>query len=161
MAKRNTARGALIAAALCTGCGAGPQQNGTNMSAAPAGDAGASTPASGGVRVPLLRQDGIADAALMDGYLHVEGPCVYIRQRDGTGVPTLPAFTVAVSWDAQSNVLVAGPHRIRPGERVELGGSAANDPRRLRWVQAPAPSCNTASVFVSNSIAPAAEAPLR
>jgi hypothetical protein len=95
----------------------------------------------------------------MEGYLHVEGPCLYVTDRGGVGARTMPAFTVPVSWDAGDNVLVAGPHRMRPGDRVAVGGSPASDPRLLTWVQAPDPSCNKTHVVVSNSIEPAAENP--
>jgi hypothetical protein len=132
----------LILSASFAGCGGG----------APGGNE--ASPAAGGVRVPLLRQDGDADAALTEGFLHVEGPCLYILDNRGAGERIMPAFTVAVSWDARENVLVAGESRIRPGEQVWLSGSRARNPRALAWVQPPHPSCDAANVYVSNNVSP-------
>lgn len=111
--------------------------------------------AAGGVHLALLDPSDASDAAALEGYLHVEGRCLYVTDRRGSGPRAHPAFLIRdARWDAQQGVLVAHGRRYRPGQRVRLGGSTAADPRLLRWRQPPDPSCDNASVFVTGMIEP-------
>jgi hypothetical protein len=108
---------------------------------------------AGGVRLALLEPSEDSDASALEGYLHVEGPCLYVTGRRGGGPRTHPAFLIRDAlWDAEQGVLVAHGRRYRPGQRVRLGGSTASDPRLLRWRQPPDPSCDNASPFVTGMI---------
>jgi hypothetical protein len=105
------------------------------------------------VRLALLQPSQDSDAAALDGYLHVEGRCLYVTDRGGRGGKVHPAFLMPdARWDEEKGVLVAHGRNYRPGQHVRLGGSTATDTSLLRWVQPPDPSCDSSSIFVTGMI---------
>lgn len=142
---------ALLGAALCAGCDPGAPEE-SNASSPGTNDVAAH--AAAGVLVPLLEQNGMADAVLTEGVLHVDGPCLYVTNDSGARERIMPAFTVPVSWDARENVLVAGENRMKPGEQVWLSGGRAASLRATAWLQAPHPFCDASNIYVSNDISP-------
>ena len=149
---------ALLGTLPVFGCGSEPR------TAAPPAD---ERPGSGNqldgaeaetVRLALLEPSEDSDAAGLDGYLHVEGRCLYVTGPGGSGARTLPAFTIAgARWDAERGQLLAHGKSFHVGQRVTRGGSSATNPDMLRWVQAPDPTCDSRSIFVTGMIDAALE----
>lgn len=105
------------------------------------------------VRLALLPPSLASDGAASSGFLLVEGRCLYVTDRNGSGARTTPAFLIPdVGWDAEKGVLLAHGKAFSPGQRVMLGGSMATNPALLAWVQKPDPSCDSSSVWITGSI---------
>lgn len=145
--------GVLIGTLLLLGCGS--QTGRADIAAQERGDVANSAEArsSKSVRLALLEPSRASDAAALEGFLLVQGRCLYVTGRDGLGVKTTPAFLIpGARWDAQKSVLLAHGKSFSSGQRVALGGSTATNPALLTWVQKPDPSCDSSSVFVTGMI---------
>lgn len=93
------------------------------------------------------------DMAALEGFLHAEGPCLYIVGTDERPIRTLPAFHVPdIRWDPGTQTLRVGRRVYSNGQRVVLGGGYPPAPERLEWVQRPDPSCDASDLFVTGSI---------
>lgn len=91
--------------------------------------------------------------AALEGFLHAEGPCLYIVGTDKTRSRTLPAFHMAdVRWDPATETLRVGSTAYSNGQRVVLGGGHPTVRDGLEWVQRPDPSCDASDLFVAGSI---------
>lgn len=118
--------------------------------------------AAGGVRLALLQPSADTDMAALEGFLHSEGPCLYIVGNDKSRGRTLPAFSlVGVRWDAGTQTLRVGDAIFAQGQRVVLGGGKPANPGALKWVQRPDSSCDASDLFVVGTIDPAKAPPGR
>jgi hypothetical protein len=96
------------------------------------------------------------DMAALEGFLHSEGPCLYIVGNDKTKNRTLPAFSLSgVRWDETTQTLRVGDAAFAQGQRVVLGGGEPANPAALNWVQRPDPACDASDLFVVGTIDPA------
>ncbi|HWT13842.1 MAG TPA: hypothetical protein VN231_13900 [Allosphingosinicella sp.] len=150
----------LLAALLLGGCGllAGHEATGPEDRGGPV-DGGEPVVEEGGtVRLALLAPSPETHLAALEGFLHVEGKCLYVAGPGGSGPKTLPAFSFPARWDAEHHRLLAPGGAFTDGQRVRLGGSEATDRGLLSWVQRADPSCADASIFVAGMIEAAPEA---
>jgi hypothetical protein len=152
---RYAALAVLLVIAGCSGGATGEQ--GTTRAAEPAATtAPAPTTAPrapvSDVRVPLLPPGGQSHQVGAIGALEVEGPCLYLREPQGTR--TLPAFaTAGTRWNASQGWLEVGERKFRPGETVRLSGSSVRAlAPTLPWVQAPDPRCDASNAFIAYAI---------
>ena len=142
-----------MCAALLAACERQPERSvpvqPTTVAPAPrSGDGG-----TGGVRLALLEPSRVMDMAALEGFLHVEGPCLYIVGIDNRRSRTLPAFHIAdIRWDAGTEMLRVGSKAYSNGQRVLLGGGHPTTGEGLKWVQRPDPSCDASDLFVAGSI---------
>jgi hypothetical protein len=96
--------------------------------------------------------------AALEGFLHSEGPCLYIVGKDKTRGRTLPAFSLSgLRWDESTQTLQAGGTVFALGQKVLLGGGEPGNPAALNWLQRPDPSCDASDLFVAGTIEPAPE----
>lgn len=114
----------------------------------------AAAPAAAGpdVRLPLLPPSNLGPAAGAMGTLEVDGPCLYLRARNG--MRTLPLFaTFDTRWNRSAGTLEVGTRTFRAGDAVLLGGAPSEGlPKGVTWVQAPDPKCNTERTFIAHSV---------
>lgn len=121
--------------------------------AAPQASSSGEAAAGGGVRLALLQPSPDTDMAALEGFLHAEGPCLYIVGNDRTRSRTLPAFSFSdISWDDATGALRARGADFADGQRVLLTGGTPPQSDRLRWVQPPDPSCDASDLFVVGAI---------
>lgn len=125
--------------------------------------ASSAEPASaGGVRLALLQPSGDTDLAALEGFLHSDGPCLYVVGEDKRKSRTLPAFSLSgVRWDEATRTLRVGNAAYSQGQRVVLGGGEPANPAALNWVQRPDPSCDASDLFVVGTIDAAKPSPRR
>jgi hypothetical protein len=109
--------------------------------------------AAGGVRLALLNPSGDTDLAALEGFLHFDGPCLYVVGNDKSKNRTLPAFALSsVRWDEGSRTLRVGEAAYSQGQRVVLGGGEPANPAALNWLQRPDASCDASDLFVVGTI---------
>jgi hypothetical protein len=104
------------------------------------------------VAIALLPAGAGSEAALLDGVLQVVGNCLYVEAMDGTRV--LPAFmTKDTQWRADWGALWIGEEVFRPGQKVQLGGSALSaSPGKLTWPNTPSAGCDTSRIWATGSV---------
>ncbi len=111
--------------------------------------------AADGVRLALLQPSADTDMAALEGFLHSEGPCLYIVGDDKAKNRTLPAFALAgVRWDAGTQTLRVDDKVFAQGQRIVLGGGEPANPAALNWVQRPDPGCDASDLFVVGTVDP-------
>lgn len=143
----------LLGTLLLFGCG--PRSERSNAAAQKRGGAinSAEARTSKSVRLALLEPSTASDAAALEGFLLVEGRCLYLTGRGGLGAKTILAFLIpGAKWDAEKSLLLAHGKAFSSGQRVMLGGSTATNPALLTWVQKPDPSCDSSDVYVTGTI---------
>jgi hypothetical protein len=157
------AKGLIFLAVLLAAC-AGPAAKEQAPSASVGQEGAAGRRATGGtateVRIAKLPESRIGDAAAAVGTLRAEGACLYLEAAGPTRY--LIASTIpGARWDAARGALVipseggAEATAYRPGERVNLGGSEGRAATlEGQWVEPPAEMCETARIWITNSIVP-------
>lgn len=151
-----TSRTALLAMLLLSACGSASEREHSRQEERTSG--GHELPADQEVRLALLRPGPIHTDLGLEGVLQVEGRCLYVAQPDSSAGRSLLVFPFPASWDAQRNLLLVGKKSFAPGQWVSLG-RVAGDVDRRDWLQAPDPSCDSSSIFVTGSIEAARERP--
>lgn len=110
---------------------------------------------SGGGASPLALYPASAEAheALLRGTLSLEGDCLYIVG-DG-GERWLAAFpSPGTTWEPGENAVQVGARTLRVGAPGAFaGGEAPNPPGALKWVQPPAPGCESAKLWMVSTLA--------
>ena len=141
----------LIFALALGSAGCSPADDGAPRSSE-AGPAAAAVANKTRVSIALLPPQEEGHLASLSGRFAIEGDCLYLRSADGKR--TLPAFAMSgVRWDSEAGVLSIGGARVRPGDGVTLTGAMARQPAAaLRWLQAPAPGCDTARIWIAHAV---------
>lgn len=105
------------------------------------------------MRLALLVPSPDTDMAALEGFLHAEGPCLYIVGNDESKDRTLPAFSFEeVQWDERTRTLRARGSVFALGEKILFGGSTATNPALLEWREPPDPACDVSDVFVVGAV---------
>lgn len=105
------------------------------------------------IRLARLPDSRMGEAATTGGILQAQGRCLYLAAPGGARY--LIASTMAgARWDAgQGALVVPGAGTFRPGDRVSLGGAEAGAATLAgRWLDPPAAGCDTARIWVANSV---------
>lgn len=131
MANRRTRAACLGALFLASSCSA----------------AGAADP------LALYPADPEGHAALLQGTLEMEGPCLYIVGEGGER--WLAAFPApGTSWNPEDRTVRVGDRALRVGETGAFGGGESRSGAdAISWVKPPAESCDASQIWLVTALA--------
>lgn len=109
--------------------------------------------ASAGSADPLVLYPSSPEAheALLRGRLSLEGACLYITGEGGER--WLAAFpSPGTAWEPGERAVRVGARMIRVGDAGAFGGGEVTNASGIRWVRAPAGSCDAAKLWMVSAL---------